>query len=290
MSNTQSIHPATTLGPLFLTISDLDRSLDFYQYQLGLQLINRDYDEAYLGVIDRVLVILKEDPAACTSPYNTGLYHFAIRVSSRLDLAKSLQRLASTKTPVQGFADHIVSEAVYLSDPDDIGIEIYRDRPREQWRYVNGQLEMATDPLDLDGILAELNGQPADLAGLNPQTTIGHIHLNVADISSAEAFYRDIIGFDLTMRYGSTASFMAAGGYHHHIGINTWAGVGLPPPRAHTTGLRWFTIQFHGNLALGRAVNRIRASEILLEKHDDGWLVRDPSANCILLTTKNDNR
>ena len=233
--------------------------------------------------------MLKEDPAARTSPYSTGLYHFAIRVPSRLELARSLQRLVDTQTSVQGFADHLVSEAVYLSDPDDIGIEIYRDRPRAQWQYVNDQLKMATDPLDIDGILAELTGVPEDSTGLHPQTTMGHIHLRVAQISPAEDFYRDIIGFDLTLQYGPAASFLAAGGYHHHIGINTWTGVGLPPPKAHSTGLRWFTVRFHDNQELNRAVNRVRAAGMQLEKSGSGWLVHDPSSNGILLEAKNDS-
>jgi catechol 2,3-dioxygenase len=283
------IHPATAIGPVYITISDLERSLGFYQNQLGLQLINREFDEAYLGVVDRVLVVLKEDPAAHTAPNTTGLYHFALRVPSRLELAKSLQRLSGTRTYVQGFADHLVSEAVYLSDPDDIGIEIYRDRPRDQWQYINGQLKMATDPLDLDGVLGELAGQVEDSMGMHPETTMGHIHLRVAQISPAENFYRDVIGFDLTLQYGPMASFLSAGGYHHHIGINTWAGVGLPPPRAHTTGLRWFTVQFHSNPELDRAVERAHAAGVRLEKHDDGWLVRDPSSNGVLLAAKNDS-
>jgi len=271
-----------------LTITNLDRSLDFYQNRLGLQLISQDLDNVYLGVMDRVLVVLKEIPAARPSLNTTGLYHFAIRVPSRLELAKSVKRIADLQTPVQGFADHLVSEAVYLSDPDGIGIEIYRDRPREQWQYVNGQLKMATDPLDLDGIFGELTDHTEEWAGLHPATTMGHIHLRVAQIVPAENFYRDVIGYDLTLQYGPIASFLAAGGYHHHIGINTWAGVGLLPPQAHTTGLRWFTIQFHGDQELNRTINRVRKAGLQLDKFDGGWLVRDPSSNGVLLLAKNE--
>ena len=285
-----SIHPGASLGAIYLTIKDLGRSLDYYQNRLGFRLIRREADNVYLGVADHVLVVLHEDPAASTSQYTTGLYHFAIRVPTRLELAQSLKHIADTKTQVQGFADHLVSEAIYLSDPDGIGIELYRDRPRDEWQYVNGQLKMATDPLDIDGILSELNHHPDGWAGLHSATRMGHIHLRVAQISPAETFYRDVIGYDLILRYGPMASFLSAGGYHHHIGINSWAGVGLPAPQDHSTGLRWFTIQCHGEEDLTRTINRVSNAGIPLQKYADGWLVRDPSSNGVLLTAGNDSQ
>ena len=124
---------------------------------------------------------------------------------------------------------HLVSEAIYLPDPDGNGIEIYRDRPRSEWPRLNGQIRMATDPLDLDGVLAELDGHAEKWAGLNPQTVLGHMHLHVGNLPQANAFYGDIIGLDLITRMGNSALFMSAGGYHHHLGLNTWAGVGAPP-------------------------------------------------------------
>jgi catechol 2,3-dioxygenase len=214
------------------------------------------------------------------------LYHFAIKVPTRLDLALSLQRIFNTNTVVQGFADHLVSEAIYLPDPDGIGIEIYRDRPREEWLYENGHLKMGTDPLDLDGLFGELSDQPDNWFGLDPGTTIGHMHLHVAQLDLAESFYHEILGFDLVLRYGASASFLAASGYHHHIGINTWAGVGAPPPPANSSGLHWFRIELPDEEALQQVISRIEEAGIDLADTGRGHLIRDPSSNGILLTIK----
>lgn len=284
-----SIHPDTNLGAVSLTIRNLDRSLEFYQTRLGFQQNARNDNGAVLGVPGRDLVFLTENPNAQIYSHTTGLYHFAIRVPTRLDLARSLNQLAITKTAVQGFADHLVSEAIYLSDPDGIGIEIYRDRPREQWQYENGRLKMGTDPLDIESLLNELTEQPDNWNGLHPDTTMGHVHLHVAQLDSAEKFYRATVGFDLVLRYGPSASFLAAGGYHHHIGINTWAGVGAPPPPPDASGLRWFSIELPDDGALRQMIGRIAGAQIELLETDTGYLVRDPSSNGIMLAARNDS-
>jgi len=152
----ESIHPDAKIGAVHLTVANLDRSLDFYQNQLGFKLHRREGDTARLGAGGRDLLVLTQIPEAPHPRGTTGLYHFAILVPSRLELARSLRRIAETRTPVQGFSDHLVSEAIYLPDPDGNGIEIYRDRPRDEWPRDDGRLRMATDPLDIDGILAEL--------------------------------------------------------------------------------------------------------------------------------------
>lgn len=282
----ESIHPETTLGSVSLTISNLDRSLSFYQNSLGFQLHRREGDTAYLGAGRSDILVLKENPGARHPGRTSGLYHFAVLVPSRLKLAQSLQRLIETRTPVQGFADHLVSEAIYLPDPDDNGIEIYRDRRRESWPTENGQLRMATDPLDIDGLLKELYGQDAAWEGLHPDTVLGHMHLHVADLEAAERFYRDVLGFDLILRYGPSASFLSAGGYHHHIGINTWAGVGVPAPPAGAVGLRWFTILFPNQKVLENAYNRIQQAGKQVEERQNELFLRDPSENGLVLTTR----
>jgi catechol 2,3-dioxygenase len=281
-----SIHPDTSLGAVSLTVRNIDQSLEFYETRLGLQQNRRSGNNARLGVPGRDLVMLTEDPLVRTISRTTGLYHFAIRVPTRLDLARSLQNIVNTKTAVQGFADHLVSEAIYLPDPDGIGIEIYCDRPREQWQYENGRLKMGTDPLDLDGLLGELSGQPNGWSGLHPDTTMGHMHLHVAQLDLAESFYHEILGFDLVLRYGSSASFLATGGYHHHIGINTWAGIGAPPPPANSSSLRWFSIELPDEEALHQVISRIEDVGIELAHTGSGHLVHDPSSNGILLTIK----
>lgn len=283
-----SIHPATSIGYVHLTVANLDRSLRFYQENLGFQLHRREGDTAYLGAGGPDLLVLTEQPGARAVSGVTGLYHFAILTPSRLALAQSLRHLAETRTPLQGFSDHLVSEAIYLADPDGNGIEIYRDRPRSEWPRQNGQLQMATDPLDIQSILAELETQPAPWAGLEPETVIGHVHLHISTIPSAEAFYVGTLGFDLILRYGPSASFVSAGGYHHHLGLNTWAGVNAPPPPPDAAGLRYFTINLPDSAALGAVVERIQQAGLAFQQKDGLVFLRDPAQNGVVLSVGRD--
>lgn len=170
------------------------------------------------------------------------MYHFAILVPSRASLGRSLRRLSEKRWPLTGASDHLVSEALYLDDPDGLGIEIYRDRPRDEWPVSNGQLLMATDPLDLQGVFDE-PGAEMQWSGLEAGTVIGHVHLHVPHLDTAERFYCGRIGFEPTVRGYPGALFVAAGGYHHHLGLNTWTGIGAPPPPDDAVGLRSFTIE-----------------------------------------------
>lgn len=279
-----AIHPDANLGYVHLTVANLARSLAFYQENLGFKLHRRDGQTAYLGAGGPDLLLLTEQPGARQISGVTGLYHFAILTPSRLALAQSLRRLAETRTPVQGFSDHGVSEAIYLADPDGNGIEIYRDRPRSEWPWANGQLAMVTDPLDVEGILAELGSQPEPWTGLSPQTTLGHIHLHVARIKEAETFYCDVLGFDLMQRFGYSASFISAGGYHHHIGANIWAGLNAPPPPPDAAGLRYFTINLPTETALAEVVERIEQAGLTFQHRDQIVFLRDPSRNGVVLS------
>lgn len=276
-----SIHPDTTLGHVHLIVSNLERSLEFYQQVLGFKLHRQQGGTAYLGAGKADLLALTERPNARPARGTTGLYHFAILVPTRLELAQSLKRIADTQSQVQGFADHWVSEAIYLPDPDGNGIEIYRDRPRAEWPYRNGQLQMGTDPLDVNDVLAELPQNPDPWPGLHPDTVLGHIHLHVAGIPQAQEFYRDVLGFDLVLHYGPSAAFLSAGGYHHHIGVNTWAGPTPPPPDA--AGLRWFVIQLPTAGELEKVAENVRRAGIKLERHDEGLFLQDPVQNGIIL-------
>jgi catechol 2,3-dioxygenase len=279
-----SIHPDTVLGTVRLIVSDLARSREFYERVLGLQASELQDDRIALGAGGRPLVELTEGGSAAKLHRRApGLYHLAILVPSRQDLAFALARLANARWPLDGASDHLVSEALYLSDPDGNGIEIYRDRPREQWRRSGDQLQMATMALDLDALAAELPPS-RELQRLAPvDTRIGHVHLQVSDIREAEAFYSALLGFEVMVRAYPGALFVSAGGYHHHIGLNTWhsAGAAAPPPGS--LGLRNFEVVLPNAVELHRVLHRVRAAGIDVEATDAGALVRDPSGTGVML-------
>jgi catechol 2,3-dioxygenase len=179
---------------------------------------------------------------------------------------------------MQGFADHGVSEALYLADPDGNGVEIYRDRPRAEWPFAGGALKMVSDPLDVEEVLSVAADQPPREA-MPPGTIVGHIHLHVADLDAAERFYREAVGFDLVQRYGRTASFLSAGGYHHHVAVNTWAGIGAPPPPPGAIGLDHAVIRVADESALDEIARSLEAAGAAFTMADGELRAPDPSAN-----------
>ncbi|MFL5909715.1 MAG: VOC family protein [Gaiellaceae bacterium] len=281
-----SLPPDTSSGAVRLVVADLVRVADFYRDTLGLTEVDRAGDLARLGVTPgHPLVELVGRPdAPARSPRDTGLFHLAVLVPSRAELARAVQRVAGADWRFTGASDHLVSEALYLNDPEGNGIEIYRDRPREEWQYRNGELQMATIPLDLDGVMAELPDGSANGAGMPAGTRIGHVHLQVADIGPAEEFYEHGLGFDVVVRSYPGALFVSAGGYHHHIGMNTWnsAGGSVPPPG--TRGLDRFQVLLPDSGAVARESERLEAEGAHVEEADGGLLVTDPSGNRVLLS------
>ena len=198
---------------------------------------------------------------------------------TRADLARTLRRVADSRWPLSGASDHLVSEALYLADPEGNGIELYRDRPRDEWPRSAGSIEMATLPLDLESLLGEPGGERADTR-MPAGTTLGHVHLQVADLGDAEAFWVDALGFDVTVRGYPGALFVSAGGYHHHVGLNTWAGVGAPSPPSGSRGVAWFEVVLPDGAAVAAAAARLRRVGDVTEQ--DGYvLATDPSGNAV---------
>lgn len=236
--------PATLrLGAVHLTVSDLDRSVGFYQDALGLRQHRRDGAAAALGTGGEDLLVLHEEPGARPAGRHAGLYHFALLFPSREELARAVQRLAETRTPISGASDHGVSEAIYLPDPDGNGIELYADRPRDAWPPPAGPGErvgMFTRALDVHDLLATIAGEEL-VRHAGDGLRMGHLHLHVGDLEAARAFYADRLGFEIMTAYPG-ALFLAAGGYHHHLGVNTWRGEGVGPAPAGTVGLREWTV------------------------------------------------
>lgn len=279
-----AVDPATSTGPVTLTVRDLARVSDFYERVVGLREIAAEEGRARLGAGDRTLVELVEDRAAPPRPpRTTGLFHLAILVPDRAELARSLRRLIEARWPLAGASDHLVSEALYLGDPEGNGIEIYRDRPRDDWRHDGDELQMATLPLDLDDVLAESDGNVGRDRGSSPATTMGHVHLDVSDLAASERFYAGLLGLDVTARGYPGALFLSAGGYHHHIGLNVWRGEGAPPPPAGALGLRSFELTLPSGTALDELVERLRKSDADVTVDDAGADVRDPSGNLVAL-------
>jgi catechol 2,3-dioxygenase len=286
------VSPAATkaqvsLGAVRLDVADLDRAQDFYERVIGLRPLDRSAELVRLGANGEALVELVGRPGAPKRPPGTtGLFHLAILVPSRVALARALRRVAAAGWRLTGASDHLVSEALYLRDLEGNGIEVYRDRPREQWRYVDGQLQMDTLPLDLESVLDELRAADSWANGMLPGTRIGHVHLNVADLSAAEDFYAGVLGFEVTVRGYPGALFLSAGGYHHHIGVNTWAGEGAPTPPPGSLGLRWFEIVLPGVPELEEARRRLGAAGIDTHEEGSGLRVADPSGNGVLLRAR----
>lgn len=279
-----SIDSGTLIDSVHVTVQHLDRSVRFYEERIGCRVLRRDARSAALGVEGGEWLVLHEAPEATRVRGVTGLYHFAILLPTRPALAFALRHLMASGTRFQGFADHLVSEAIYLADPDGHGIELYRDRPRHEWPVHNGSLQMGSEPLDLQGLLADA-GPASSEVGLPADTRLGHVHLHVAHLTDAERFYRDQLGFDLMQRYGDSASFLSAGGYHHHVAINTWAGVGAPAPPPGSIGLEHARIRVPNRDALEAVAGRLDQAGTPYDRAPDHLGVKDPSGNAWVIGT-----
>lgn len=243
------------LGPVHLRVADLARSVAYYRDVLGLRVLDRPGPQTVLGAhdADAPLVRLDEHPGARPVPRRgrLGLYHFALLLPDRAALGRFAVHLADAGVRA-GAADHLVSEALYLQDPDGLGIEVYADRPRATWQTRAGELVMTTEPLDRAGLARAAAGQP--WTGMPAGTVMGHLHLHVGDLGRAAAFYHGALGLDVMVRRYPGALFLAAGGYHHHLGLNTWAGPAAVPPADDDAQLLSWTIHVPRPDAVARAL------------------------------------
>jgi catechol 2,3-dioxygenase len=282
---------ATRLGRVRLQVSNLERSLGFYRDVLGLRPLERDAAGAILGAQDdkTSLVELRERRGARPAARRgrLGLYHFAILLPDRGSLGRLLRYLGENGVRF-GSADHLVSESLYLQDPDNLGIEVYADQPRSTWRRVGRELMMATDPIDLAGLLHAAGD--ASWKGMPAGTTMGHVHLHVGDLAQAAAFYSDGLGFDRTVWHYPGALFLGAGGYHHHLGTNTWAGSNAKPPEERDARLLEWSIILPDEpsvLAAGENLAQSGYSPVLDKGQITELVVRDPWGTELRLMTGN---
>jgi catechol 2,3-dioxygenase len=281
--SSSEIAAGTTVGPVHLTVSSLDRSLEYYEREIGLETLERTARQVRLGAGGRDLLVLVEEPGARPARGFAGLYHFALRVPRRIDLARWLAHAARDRVRLVGLSDHFVSEAIYLSDPDEHGIEIYCDRPREGWEGNVGS-GMTTIPLDVHDLLGVLDDPASEpFSALPVETVMGHVHLRVASIREAVAYYRDVLGLGLMMQLGDHAAFLSAGGYHHHIGANTWESAGAPPAPPGTATLRHATVVLPDATERDQVLGRVEASGSPVLDGADGPSVVDPSGNRLAL-------
>jgi catechol 2,3-dioxygenase len=278
-----SIDPATHIGAVRLRVRDLAEAGTFYERVIGLHELERDGDVVRLGPQGgpSLIELIGDPDAPPRPPGTTGLFHLAVLVPTRLDLARALRRVLDGGWQFTGASDHLVSEALYLRDPEYNGIEIYRDRPREEWSIVDGQIQMATLPLDLQGI-AGLADDADD--SMPAGTTIGHVHLQVSGLAPADSFYHRLLGLDVTVRSYPGALFMSAGGYHHHIGANTWESHGGPPPPPGSAGLDSFDLVLPSEDAVKELADSAEAGGATVQRENGSAAIAEPSGAKVLLT------
>jgi catechol 2,3-dioxygenase len=268
---------ATHIGYVHLRVADLDRAAAFYHDRLGFRLIDQQASAVSFsasGAAPAQIILTEQPGARPRPPRTTGLYHTAIRLPDRRALARVLRQLTDYGWWLQGAADHLVSEALYLPDAENNGLELYVDRPRDQWVWSDDQLEMSTEALDINGLLAQADAVPWD--GIDPRTDIGHMHLNVGDLDRSEAFYCDLLGFEVMQRSYPGALFISAGGYHHHIGLNIWMGHGAPPPPPDSSGLIGFGIALPDEASRRALIDRVQSAGAAVDESNEVAQFTDP--------------
>lgn len=288
-----SIHPGTLMGHVSLNVASLKNEIAFYQQALGFQVHWQKDNRAGLGAGGADLLHLVEQPGFKRYPRVSGLYHFAVLFPNRRELARALARLLVLRYP-NAPTDHIMTKTTYLDDLEGNGIELYCESPEDgtwtlangvyETRRADGSLSDGREPLDVDALLSHLQPDDALDMPVPPETRIGHVHLHVRNVDEAVDFYHGVLGFDVMgIARAFRMAFVSAGGYHHHIGLNTWQGEGAPPPPADALGLRHFTVDLPNQAALDEVVARVEKAGLPANQTDDGLLLHDPSQNGVIL-------
>ncbi|SEI02135.1 catechol 2,3-dioxygenase [Halobacillus karajensis] len=275
--------PITFVNHVKIQVQNLERSLHFYQEVIGLKVLKKTTNIAKLTADGEncILSLEGQENASPKQRGTTGLYHFALLVPRRSDLA-NIVRHFRTKGIQMGSSDHLVGEALYLNDPEGNGIEVYVDRNPSEWKWKNGEVAMTVDPLDFSDLLRTGNLEES-WKGLPPGTIMGHIHLHVSQLEEAEEFYTRGLGFEVVNRFGEQAIFISAGDYHHHIGLNTWAGIGAPAPPINSVGLKSFTVILPDEEYRKNVVTRLEMMGATVTKENGVFMTADPSGNGIHL-------
>jgi len=291
-----SIHPKTLMGHISLRVTNLENQITFYQQAMGFKLHWREGNKAGLGAGGNDLLLLTEEPNLKKYRGVTGLYHVAYVFPNRRELAIAMARLFALKYP-NSPTDHIMTKTTYLDDLEGNGIELYCESPEDGWmgsengkyiaRRADGSLSNGREPLDVDALFSHLKEDDKLDSPIPPETRVGHVHLHVRDVDEAVDFYHGIIGFDIMANAKEfQMGFVSAGGYHHHLGLNTWQGKGAPPPPSDAVGLRYFTIDLPDQKAYDEVVARIDAAGIPSNQTEEGLLLHDPSQNGLILTVR----
>jgi catechol 2,3-dioxygenase len=288
-----SIHPKTRMGAISFTVANLENQLEFYQKAIGFKLHWREGNKAALGAGEADLLILNEEPNVKKYRGVTGLYHVAYLFPNRRELAIAMARLFALKYP-NSPTDHIMTKTTYLDDLEGNGIELYAESPEDgTWTMSNGKFETrradgswsdGREPLDVEALFTHINEDDRLDAPVPPELKIGHVHLHTRDVDEAVDFYHGVIGFDVMgVAKAFQAAFVSAGGYHHHLGLNTWQGRGAPPPPPDAVGLRYYTIDLPTQAAYDEVVARVDAAGIPSNMTEAGLLLHDPSQNGVVL-------
>ncbi|MFC4401690.1 VOC family protein [Gracilibacillus xinjiangensis] len=275
--------PNTFVSHVKIKVQDLDRSIQFYQQIVGFDIFEKTENTVQLTADGKTSILSLERPEGVQPKESrtTGLYHFAILLPTRKDLADFVFHVVNEGVQL-GASDHLVSEALYFSDPDGNGIEVYADRDPANWKWQSDQVIMAVDPLDFENLAKE--GNPNAWQGLPPKTVMGHIHLHVAELTKTQEFYTKGLGFDIVASLGNQALFIATGNYHHHIGLNTWNGVGAPQPPVNSAGLEYFELTYPNQNSLDQVIEKLNSIGVSVMEDADKAMITDPSGNKIKLT------